>query len=326
VNGPASSPSPWRRPKRGLGTAALVAAVVVLGGAALWVSLKIGRAPERRLATVVRPPAAPRSLGPEVESRIFQVAEASGRVEAFRDGHWIPISFGDVLTQEDQVRTGAGRAVLRFGSNIEVELRERVEVRLDSISRAGASLDLRRGRVVARVGQDGGKMTITAAKTRTENEGTTPSRFIVTADDRGRVAVAATEGSARFESAGRSVSVAAGTASHAEPDQAPADPEKISEDVFLSVVWPGGGDRTADKAPVSGRVDPGATVRINGAPADVDRGGRFGATVPLRDGNNAVEVEVEDAAGRVKRDKRDIRKVSLKPPDLQAEPTELWKQ
>src|SRR5262249_42354501 len=131
--------------------------------------------------------------GPEVESRIFEVTEATGRVEAQRNGTWKPIVTGEVLTESDLVRTGAGRAVLKLRGGSEIELREKVELRLDSISGAGASVDLRRGRVVAHVGRSGANLAITAARTRTVNEGSVPARFVVTADEHGRVSVATTE-------------------------------------------------------------------------------------------------------------------------------------
>ena len=261
---------------------------------------------------------------PEVDSRIFQVTEATGRVETRRQGQWVLVVSGDVLTQDDLVRTGVGRAILRRGST-EIELRDRVEIRLDSISQAGASVDLRRGRVVAHVGRSGGSVSITAARTRTANEGDAPARFVVTADDRGRVAVATTEGSARFEAEGRAVHVTAGNTTRAEPGQPPTDPEKISEDVFLSVTWPSG-DRREDKVPVTGRTDPGSAVRINGTTTEVDRGGHFVASVPVRVGANPIEIEVEDVSGRIRRERQEIRKIPTRPPKLAPVPTELWKR
>jgi len=262
---------------------------------------------------------------PEVESRIFQVTEATGRVEAQRGGQWVLIVAGDVLTQDNLVRTGLGRAILKLGGTTEIELRDHVEIRLDSISRAGASLDLRRGKVVANVSRSGGKVAITSAATRTANEGTAPARFIVTADEHGRVAVATTEGSALFESAGRSVTVKAGRSTRADPGQPPADPEKISEEVFLSVAWPIG-ERREDKVPVTGRVEPGSVVRVNGIGADIDGAGHFTTSVPVRVGQNPVEVEVEDITGRTRREERDVRRISILPPELVPVPAELWKK
>jgi hypothetical protein len=335
---PASSPPAERGPAPGerassrpvttralialIGGAALVAVLVVI---AFRLSRPLGGAP--RAGSTPAPAAAvsPRAVIPDVESRIFQVTEATGRVEAQRGGKWVLIVAGDVLTQDDLVRTGNGRAILKLGGTTEIELRDRVEVRLDSISRAGASVDLRHGRVVAHVGRAGGNVAITAARTRTANQGVLPARFVVTADERGRVTVATTEGSAVFESAGRSISVPAGTATRADPGQAPIDPEKISEDVFLAVAWPTG-DRRTDRVPVTGRAAPGSLVHVNGAEATVDGNGRFSASVSLQVGQNPIEVDVEDLAGRFKTERREIRKIPTKGPELAPVPTELWKQ
>jgi hypothetical protein len=262
---------------------------------------------------------------PEVESRIFQVTEATGRVEAHRGGAWVLIVPGDVLTQDDVVRTGVGRAILKLGRTTEIELRDRVEIRLDSISGRGASVDLRRGRVVAHVSSQGSNVAITSARTRTENEGGAPARFVVTADEHGRVAVAATEGVALFESAGRSVKVTAGTTTRADPGRPPIDPEKISEDVFLSVTWPAG-ERREERVPVTGRATPGSVVRVNGADADVDSAGRFVASVPVRVGANALNVEVEDVSGRSRSEQKEVHRISTRPPNLAPVPTELWNQ
>lgn len=318
-------PAPVRRGRAGLAICIGVVAVVGLGIAAFRFSRPL-RSTHRTIVGA-RPGAVsgPVVAGPEVESRIFQVSEATGRVEAKRGGKWVLVVAGDVLTQDDLVRTGVGRAILKLGGTTEIELRERVELRLDSISRAGASVDLRRGRVVATVGRAGSNVTVTAARTRTANQGSAPARFVVTADERGRVAVAATEGEARFEAAGRTVQLTAGTTSSAEPGEAPVDPEKIGEDVFLNVAWPTG-DRREDKVAVSGRASPGSLVRVNGAPAEVEANGAFVATVPVRVGGNPVEVEAEDAAGRSKVERREIRKIPTKAPVLRPVKTELWNQ
>lgn len=319
-----------RAPRAGHTRIGLVIGALVVLGTALAAVLILRPAP------VVRPPVAAssalpvpemkaRPVTPEVESRIFQVTEATGRVEAQRNGKWVLVAAGDVLTQDDLVRTGNGRAILRLDRATEIELRDRVEVRLDSISRAGASVDLRRGRVVANVAGPGSNVAITAARTRTANQSGAPARFVVTADERGRVSVATTEGSARFESAGRVVNVPAGTTTRAEPGKPPDDPEKIPEDVFLTVVWPTD-ERHDDSVPVSGRATPGTTVRVNGTEAEVDPGGRFVATVSLHTGGNPIEVAAEDAAGRSKVEKREIRRVPRRAPELVPVPTELWKK
>jgi hypothetical protein len=325
---PVGPSSPWRT-RLTLAAGAIAVALLTL------VAVRMSRPSARRPvvmggpASARRPPTAEGTAihlerPPEVESHIFQVAEATGRVEAHRGGRWVLISRGDVLTQDDVVRTSNGRALLKIGLGTEIELRDRVEVRLDSISRAGASLDLRRGKLVARVGRADSNLIVTAANTRTVNDRSAPARFVVLADDHGQVTVAATEGAARFESAGHVVVVPAGQITRAEAGQAPADPETIAEEIFLTVTWPTKESRDDDRIPIGGRVDPRSLVRVNGVPAEPDANGRFAAAVPVHDGSNPVEVEVEEISGRIRVERGEVRKIPTRPPELEPVKTELW--
>jgi len=322
---PGSSPRPARRARW-----ALTALATVAGVSLAVAALRYSRAPGGKTLGQSGAPAAaggvtPLPFQPQVESRIFQVAETSGRVEVMRNGTWTLVKPGDVLTQDDVVRTTLGRALLKRSPATEIELRDRVEIRLDSISGDSASVDLRRGKVLAHVGRMGDNVAITAAHTRTANLDAQPARFIVTADEHGRVAVATTEGAVRFEAAGHAVTVSAGTETRAEPGAPPHDPERIAEDVLLTVAWPSG-ERHEEKLPITGKVGPGSLVRVNGAPASTDDSGHFTASIAMHTGPNPVEVEVEDAAGRSKSERREIKKIATRPPDLTAVPVELWKK
>ena len=267
-------------------------------------------------------PAAPALLPSPDQPGTFQVTGAAGQIEAYRAGRWIPVRQGDLLTRDDVVRTPSGAsAVLRNAAGTEVELRERVEIRLDRLSAEGTSLDLRRGKVVARVSRASDALAITARQTRTSNEG--PAHFVVLADDRGQVSVATIKGGARFVAAGKSVSVPEGTESRSRPGEPPSDPEKIPEEVLLQVVWPSGETRSTDTA-VHGKVNPASTVTVNGAPAVVGPDGRFTATVPLNDGSNVLEVQAEDLSGRRRKASTTLVRRQARPPKLTPLPGELW--
>ena len=328
-------PSPPRAPAtagkgpsgtpRRLGSALLAVAIVVLAIVALRYSRPLATRPRPPVPIVVPPLASPPApFQPEVESQNYQVAEASGRVEVLRGALWKLVSTGDVLTKDDLIRTGVGRALMKLAGGTEIEIRDRVELRLDSISRAGASVDLRRGKLTAST-QGGHSIAIKAAHTQTTNESDKPARIIVTADGQGRVAVAATQGTARFEAAGRTVVVPAGKETRAEPGAPPLDPETIAEDVLLTVTWPTG-ERHEERLAVQGTAKPGSLVRVNGTGAAVDKAGHFTASIPLRDGPNSVDVEAEDAVGRLKHDRREVRKVATTDPDLVPMAKELWPQ
>ena len=292
---------------------------------------------------------APPSPNPEAE-RAFHVVSMTGRVEAEHGGIWAPIKPGDTLTRSDVVRTSAASgAVLRLANGAaEIERRAGVEIQLSawgevdasapsgaaaapgrpdkSAASAGANVDLRRGKVLARVSA-GGALAINSKQTRTTTGG--PARFVVLADEKGRVSVAAIEGTARFAAAGKSVELPAGTASASQSGAPPGDPEHIPEDVFLNVVWPTV-DRHDERAEIKGRATPSSVVTVR-APsgmetAAVGADGQFSVTVPVSIGKTPVEVEAEDLTGRTRQATSTLTKRAPPPPALTPEATDLWKR
>jgi Glucodextranase, domain B/FecR protein len=311
-------------PSRRLATTALVAVGLGALAAAAVVSrrtLSLRPPPAPTEAVVARSsavaPPAPR------DEATFRVTSATGTVEAQRAGQWVPIKDGDTLTRTDVVRTAAGgRAILRLSAGTEIELRERVEIGLDRLA-GGATVDLRRGKVVAHVsGRD--SVEITSRDTRTANEG--PARFVVLSDERGRVSVASLAGKARFTAGGKSLVLPEGTQSASAAGAAPSDPERIPEEVLLEVVWPAAEQRhTAADTEVQGRSAPSSLVTVNGARTEVGTDGHFTATVPLRTGKNAVDVRVEDLTGRTRQASATLVRRG-RPPTLTPEATDLWKK
>jgi hypothetical protein len=325
--------------------AALAIAIVVV---ATRVSRRLFEAPER----VVRPtpPAAVAAavpLAPAGDTHVFEVVSAAGKVEAQHGETWAPIRQGDKLTRSDVVRTAAASgAVLRLGAETEIELRAGVEIRLDAWSagaplaagaggaapaaaggqqQAGATVDLRRGKVLARVGNSG-SLAINARDTRTTSEG--PARFVVLADQNGRVAVATISGTTRFAAGGKTVALPAGTASASQGGAPPADPEHISEEVFLNVAWPTV-DRHGENAEIKGRATPSSVVTVR-APsgletATVGADGKFSVTVPVGIGKTPIEVEAEDLVGHTKQASSTLTRRPPPPPTLTPEATDLWK-
>jgi hypothetical protein len=257
-------------------------------------------------------------------ANLFRLVTGQGHVEAYRDGQWSPIPRGDLLRSPDVVRTSPGaRAVLSLGPSTEIELKENVEIRLDRLSKNEVSVDLLRGKVFARVPRAGDHLTVTASDTRTSNDG--PTHFIVKADESGRVSVAATEGSVRFLSAGKEVLVRQGSETRAERGGLPSDPERVPEELLLSVVWPQGEWHLA-RAPITGMASPSTAMTVNGAPVSVGADGRFTASVPLQPGANEVRVEAEDLSGRRTAHTSTLVRLPPQRPELTPVPGPLWKQ
>lgn len=333
---------------RTLVVVALAVAIVVV---ATRVSHHLFDTPEKsnltdRQSAEAAPTAPPPALP---DDHVFEVMSATGKVEAQRGDGWGAIQQGDRLTRFDVVRTSAASgAVLRLGAGTEIELRAGVEIRLDAWSaggpgsgsaapspagapagqpprQAGATVDLRRGKVLARVGS-AGALAINARDTRTTSDG--PARFVVLADEHGRVAVATIAGTARFAAGGKTVALPAGTASASQGGAPPDDPEHISEDVFLNVVWPTV-DRKGEHAEIKGRATPSSVVTVR-APggletAAVGADGQFSVTVPVSVGKTPIEVEAEDMVGHTKQTSTTLTRRPPPPPALTPEATDLWK-
>jgi hypothetical protein len=270
---------------------------------------------------------------------------ATGKVQVQRGDGWAPIQQGDKLTRADVVRTSAASgAVLRLAVGTEIELRAGVEIRLEAwgaggpaapgapsaasadAAPSGASVDLRRGKVLARVGS-AGALSINARDTRTTSEG--PARFVVLADENGRVSVATIAGTTRFAAGGKSVSLPAGTTSASQGGGPPNDPEHISEEVFLNVVWPTV-DRHGEHAQIKGRASPSSVVTVR-APGGLETtavgaDGQFSVTVPVGIGKTPVEVEAEDLVGHTKQVSTTLSRRPPPPPALTPEATDLWKK
>ena len=344
---------------------ALIAIAIVV--VATRVSRRLFESPEK--TALDAPPTAIAAAGAPLpageDAHVFEVMSATDRVEAQRGETWSAIRQGDKLTRSDVVRTStASGAVLRLATGTEIELRAGVEIRLDAWSAGpstpgaaggaapgaaggpasgggdaapiagpvtasppgGATVDLRRGKVLARVGNTG-SLAINARDTRTTSEG--PARFVVLADENGRVAVATIAGKTRFAAGGKSVSLPAGTASASQGGAPPEDPEHISEEVFLNVVWPTV-DRHGEHAQIKGRATPSSVVTVR-APggletAAVGADGQFSVTVPVGIGKTPIEVEAEDLVGHTKQSTTTLTRRPPPPPALRPEATDLWKK
>jgi len=340
-----------------IGTVAIALIAIGIVVVATRVSRRLFESPDSSPLTSDRPAAAAASgaLLPAEDPHVFEVIYATGKVEAQRGDGWAPIQQGDKLTRADVVRTSvASAAVLRLAAGTEIELRAGVEIRLDAWTaggpaaaggaganatsadqapgaagparQGGASVDLRRGKVLARVGS-AGTLSIHARDTQTTSEG--PARFVVQADEKGRVAVATIAGTARFAAGGKTVSIPAGSASASQAGAPPEDPEHISEDVFLNVLWPTV-DRHGDHAEIKGRATPSSVVTVR-APggletATVDGSGQFSVTVPVGVGKTPLEVEAEDLVGHTKQATTTLTRRPPPPPALKPEATDLWKK
>jgi hypothetical protein len=257
----------------------------------------------------------------ETDSNLFRVTALQGAVEAFQSGQWYIVRPGHRLSAKDVVRTAVGaRAILRRGG-VEIELRDNMDLRLDELEAETAKVGLLRGgKVSASVADGNDHVEITARHTKTSNIGA--ARFVVSVSPSGKVNVAASEGSARFAAKGKEVVVPTGSVSTALPDEAPADPEPIPQEILLSVIWPDD-DRIDGQARIKGHAQPSSRVNVNGVETEVGANGTFRAAVPLKIGKNHVQVDAEDILGRSKTVERVVTRAAA-PPTLEPTEQEIW--
>ena len=224
------------------------------------------------------------------------VLARTGKVELSRNGGgWSDARVGDQLVPSDALRTEAGEAELGLGP-VHMRLHESSAVRVKETTKSSMRAQVR-GAVESDVEPGRGALDV-------EMEGTdavarsTGGHFFVTADGRGVVSVAAVSGSVNLVAATKQVEVKQGQISRIENGELSA-PALALRRVLLSVRWPE--ELTSKEAvPVSGKVDPGSRVFIQGRPVDVEPNGSFTALVPLHGGAQKVAVLVVDPLGRRK--------------------------
>jgi hypothetical protein len=97
----------------------------------------------------------------------------------------------------------------------------------------------------------------------------------------------------------------------------------LPNSVLLKVAWPNDRTTVAERVAISGRVDVGTEVTVNGVPATVGRDGRFVAEVKLADGRNQLSVRATDIEGRTTV-RQAVIEALLEGPDVRVENGSLW--
>ncbi|HEV8320555.1 MAG TPA: hypothetical protein VG389_03005 [Myxococcota bacterium] len=228
------------------------------------------------------------------------VAEVSGNVERkAKDGDWAPLKVGDLLAEDDEIRTAPGaRAVLKIDDG-KVEVFERDQLAVSDITAAAAELLLRKGRIAA-VGSGAGAPR--ALRIRAEGSDavveTKGGRFAVYADGAGTVAVAADTKGVTLSAGGKTLDLDPATVAHVAPGAAPVI-GPVATKVVMEVRWPEARSPLAKKETVVvGKAEPGSRVTVGGEDVIVSSDGTFKTSVPLDEGVNRVKVEVEDVTGK----------------------------
>jgi hypothetical protein len=257
-----------------------------------------------------------------VEEDRFHVAAVQGVVDFVQDGKVYVLQAGDLLSLKDVIRTGKGARVLLHRKSSELEVRENLEVQLQSIANQQAEFSIigGKGAMSANVRDVESTVRINSDDIHAVNVG--PSRWVVARGEEGKVAVAVSEGNVQFAGHGSSVIVKAGTESVATKTLPPSSPNRTPEDLLLDVVWPEA-SQAHDVAAIEGKASPASTVLVNGREVTVNADGTFKAEVPLKVGNNPVQVQAEDLQGRKKVAAETVRR-QANAPALESAKEDLW--
>jgi len=226
------------------------------------------------------------------------VISRKGRVELQRGllGNWSDAQVGDRLAPSDALRTHEGEAEVGV-DGVKMRVHEASALRLKDANARWLRAQVR-GSVESEVepGKGSIDVEVEGSDAQAHSQG---GHFFVTADGRGVVTVAAVTGSVNLTSHGRQVEVKPGTVSRVAGG-APEDASPALRRVLLAVRWPQERATSKDTLPVSGKVEAGSRVFIQGQPVPVEPGGSFRADVPLRDGEQTVAVVAIDPMGRRK--------------------------
>lgn len=269
--------------------ATLLVGLVVLGGLLL----------ERMVLSGSATPTPPLSLpAPRVVAQKITgtVVRASGK-----QGQWSAVHAGDLLSPDDSLRTADGAsAVLALGSAITLQVDPETEVRVGDLAETTSRLDLAGGRIDAEVAGGAGpgphlEVSFRGSDAVAESG---PGRFSAISAGDGHVVVASRNGSVELRTGKKRVTLNAGEQSRIDPGAAPSVPEKVPPSLFLKLAPPAAVVQREKQIAVRGDSTPGALVTVNGVRTVVSAEGHFEASVPLKEGVNAVEVRVRSVDGR----------------------------
>lgn len=312
-----------RRILLGVLGAALLACLGLLSRELLFASS--GPAPARAeapaLATVpgALPPAAPAATEqepavPELEARVNQV---SGNAEVFLpgEGRWLPVTEGQMLGPDAVLRTKQGRVVFAIGPGVEVSVSPASQFRLRELSTRLSKVRLEGGHVTASVDGNAGSELVLQVLGSDAEARTRDGELAVLHAPSGRILVASSRGQTQVSSAGGAVLVSAGQQSEVTPGRPPRAPMAIPGNVFIKLNQGQARKLSQRSTLVEGETAPGALVSINGVEAPVS-GGRFSVTVPLREGDNNLEIVAHDVLGRQSRKRVSGINVDSQPPEV----------
>ena len=245
---------------------------------------------------------------------LLVVSAREATLHAGHDGESEFLEPGMSVDVASTVRTGVGGNVaLQYGDGANLMLMSNASMKVLNADRSGVRVELQEGTLSARVRPGMPPLGIT---NRGRAVNATDADFTVMVDRGGGLSAMAREGSLKLQGfEGQSV-LRKDEILRAIP-QADAVVAAATESLLLDVQWPDAQKTRAEEMELTGRTDPYASV-VFGAGQDAirvraDRDGNFRATVPLQEGENALELTVQDVLGREAKQNHTVRRDSTAP-------------
>ena len=225
-----------------------------------------------------------------------------------------PLDAGMTVQVQSIVRTGEnGNVSLQYGDGANIKLLSKATMKVLNADRSGVRVELQQGTISARVRPGMAPLGIT---NRGRALNATDADFTVMVTSGGNLSAVATQGKLALQGFGNKNELSTNQVLRATP-RAEAVVAAATESLLLDVEWPEVERTRENEMELTGRTDPYASVMLGSGPNAIevraDRDGNFRATVPLEEGDNAVQLTVQDVLGREAVQQHTVRRDSTAP-------------
>ncbi|MDG1482125.1 MAG: FecR domain-containing protein [Myxococcota bacterium] len=234
----------------------------------------------------------------------LSVVSTSGVVvRTDKDGLQESATPGMRLLPKDELTVGAqGAAELAVDEQTRMTLSSASSIRVVGVDAGGVRIELEEGRVTARVRPESPALSITS---RGRGVSATDAEFDVVAGADGALGVEGRRGELSLQGFDDVSSLPEGTRLSVAPGL-PAQAAPIPASLLLEVAWPEHTVTRDAAVALQGQTSPYASVSLLSAdqqPTTIRAGadGRFSTALPLQEGDNTIEVMVEDVMGNRER-------------------------
>jgi len=258
---------------------------------------------------------------PPIEVTVISVR---GDASWTRMGREEALKAGQRLLAKDMVRTShGGRVVLRFEDGTRVTVEPETSLTVGQLDESLSKLRFDYGLLAADVVVNNQRKFMVEAMDGEASAQTSGAGFEI-AGDRNVIVVAVTSGEVDLAGAGgNTVRIGPSQRATVRRGQAPSQPGRIPDSVFLEVRWPPTLLRER-RATVKGKTEPGARVRIDGTYTRVDSEGNFLMDMEFSPGINKVQVEARAPGGTKSHEISPEIEVDNKPPRVEVDTEGLW--